>query len=161
MIPHDVRRTTQWMIRFRFNESPNEKCLRAINLIDLVTKTRGADHLKLESRHLNLLQFLCLDVVAWDKLYKNWSSGKIDSRRLFPREYDFPKTFSLTENQFSGKTFFYTIASSLLLGLFICGRIAGGLLLYAIRRIRDRSVLGLFLGFSGYSIGKNLLDRFH
>ena len=26
--------------------------------------------------------------------------------------HDFPKTFSLTENQFSGKTYFYTIASS-------------------------------------------------
>ena len=26
---------------------------------------------------------------------------------VFSREYDFPKTFSLTENQFSGKTYFY------------------------------------------------------
>ena len=26
------------------------------------------------------------------------------------REWDFPKTFSLSENQFSGKTYFYTIA---------------------------------------------------
>ena len=46
-----------------------------------------------------------------DQLYKNRSSRKIDSRRLFTREYDFLKTFSLTENQFSGKTYFYTIAS--------------------------------------------------
>ena len=47
-----------------------------------------------------------------DELYKNRSSRKIDSRGLFSREYDFPKTFSLTENQFSQKTYFSTIASS-------------------------------------------------
>ena len=46
-----------------------------------------------------------------DELYKNRSSRKVDSRRLISREYDFPKTFSLTENQFSGKTYFYTIGS--------------------------------------------------
>ena len=46
-----------------------------------------------------------------DELYNNRSSRKIDYQRLFSREYDFPKTFSLTENQFSGKTYFYTIAS--------------------------------------------------
>ena len=46
---------------------------------------------------------------GWRQLYKNWSSRKINSRRLFSREYDFPKTFSLTENQFSRKTYFYTI----------------------------------------------------
>ena len=46
-----------------------------------------------------------------DELYKNRSSRKIDSQRLFLREYDFLKTFSLTENQFSGKTYLYTIAS--------------------------------------------------
>ena len=46
---------------------------------------------------------------ARDQLYKNRSSRKIDSRRLFSREYDFRKTFSLTENQFSGKIYFYTI----------------------------------------------------
>ena len=34
----------------------------------------------------------------------------MDSRILFSRELDFPKTFSLTENQFSQKTYFYTIA---------------------------------------------------
>ena len=33
-----------------------------------------------------------------EELYKNRSSRKIDSRRLFSREYDFQKTFSLTEN---------------------------------------------------------------
>ena len=49
---------------------------------------------------------------ARDQLYKNRSSRKIDSRRLFAREYDFPKTFSLTENQFSGKAYLNTIASS-------------------------------------------------
>ena len=41
---------------------------------------------------------------ARDELYKNRSSRKTDSQRLFSREYDFPKTFSLTENQFSRKT---------------------------------------------------------
>ena len=46
---------------------------------------------------------------SWRQLYKNRSSRKIDSQRLFSREEDFPKTFSLTENQFSGKTYFYTI----------------------------------------------------
>ena len=46
-----------------------------------------------------------------DELYKNRSSRKIDTRRLFSREHDFPKPFSLTENQFSGKTYFYAIAS--------------------------------------------------
>ena len=51
-----------------------------------------------------------------DELYKNRSPRKIHSRRLFSREYDFPKTFSLTENQFSGKTYFYTIASRRLQG---------------------------------------------
>ena len=39
------------------------------------------------------------------QLYKNSSSRKIDSRRLLSREKDFPKTFSLTENQFSRKTY--------------------------------------------------------
>ena len=34
---------------------------------------------------------------------------KIDSQRLLSREWDFLKTYSLTENQFSGKTYFYTI----------------------------------------------------
>ena len=43
------------------------------------------------------------------QLYKNRFSRKIDSPRLFSREYDFPKTFSLTGTQFSGKTYFYTI----------------------------------------------------
>ena len=46
---------------------------------------------------------------SWIQLYKNRSSRKIDSQRLFTREEDFPKTFSLTENQFSGKTYLYTI----------------------------------------------------
>ena len=48
-------------------------------------------------------------VPSWRQLYKNRSSQKIDSQRLLSREYDFPKTFSLIENQFSGKTYFYTI----------------------------------------------------
>ena len=45
----------------------------------------------------------------WGQLNKNRSSRKIDSQRLFSREKDFPKTLSLTENQFSRKTYFYTI----------------------------------------------------
>ena len=53
----------------------------------------------------------------WRQLYKNGSSRKIDSQRLFSREYDFPKTYSLTENQFSGKTYFYTIRPWLFLYL--------------------------------------------
>ena len=47
-----------------------------------------------------------VDCDGWRQLYKNRSSRTIDFRRLFSREYDFPKTFSLTENQFSGKAFF-------------------------------------------------------
>ena len=47
--------------------------------------------------------------VFWGQLYKNRSSRKIDSQRLFSREQVFGKTFSLAENQFSGKTYFYTI----------------------------------------------------
>ena len=54
-----------------------------------------------------------LDDSFRDELNKNRSSRKIDSQRLFSREYDFPKTFSLTENQCSGKTYFYTIGSRL------------------------------------------------
>ena len=38
------------------------------------------------------------DLQRRDELYKSRSSRKIDSRRLFSREYDFPTTFSLTEN---------------------------------------------------------------
>ena len=49
--------------------------------------------------------------MIWDELYKNRFYRKIDYQRLFLREYDFPKTFSLTENQFSRKTYFYTISS--------------------------------------------------
>ena len=43
------------------------------------------------------------------QLCRNRSSRKIDSRRLVSREQDFGKTFSLTQNPFSGKTYFYTI----------------------------------------------------
>ena len=46
---------------------------------------------------------------TWRKFYKNRSSRKIDYHGLLSREYDFQKTFSLTEIQFSGKTYFYTI----------------------------------------------------
>ena len=51
-------------------------------------------------------------------MYKIRSSRKIDSRRLFTREYDFPKTLSLTENQFSGKAYLYTIRPCALQPLF-------------------------------------------
>ena len=46
------------------------------------------------------------DRICWGQLYKNRSSRKIDSLILFSKEWDFPKTFSLNENQFSGKTYF-------------------------------------------------------
>ena len=45
----------------------------------------------------------------WRQLYKNGPSRKIYSQRLLSREYDFRRTFSLTENLFSGKTYSYTI----------------------------------------------------
>ena len=48
-------------------------------------------------------------LVVWGQLYKNRSSGKIDFQRLSSREYDFLKIFFHTENQFSRKTYFYTI----------------------------------------------------
>lgn len=35
---------------------------RALWLIDYVIKTDGAEHMKLSSRHLNMAQYLCLDV---------------------------------------------------------------------------------------------------
>ena len=43
---------------------------------------------------------------GWRQLFRNRSSRKIDSRRLFLREKDFKKTISLTENRFCGKTYF-------------------------------------------------------
>ena len=50
-------------------------------------------------RGLNsILEGQALDRKTWDELYKNRSSRKIDSQRLFPREEDFPKIFSLSEN---------------------------------------------------------------
>ena len=54
---------------------------------------------------------------SWRQWYKNRSSRKIDSQRLFSREKDFPMNLSLTENQFSGKTYFYTIRPWALLRL--------------------------------------------
>ena len=58
-----------------------------------------------------LIPLFSVIMVIRDELSKNRSFRKIDSQRLFSREYDFPKTFSLTENRFYGKTYFYTIAS--------------------------------------------------
>ena len=46
-------------------------------------------------------------------MYKSRSSRKIDSQRIFSREYDFPEYLYLSENQFSRKTYFYTVASRL------------------------------------------------
>ena len=37
----------------------------AIWLLEYVSKTKGAEHLKPASRNLNYLQYLCLDVVAF------------------------------------------------------------------------------------------------
>ena len=65
----------------------------------------------LSRSHIQAFLLLRLGEEHRDELYKNRSSRKIDSQRLFSREYDFPKTFSLTENQFSRMTYFYTIAS--------------------------------------------------
>ena len=59
-------------------------------------------------RHSRLVLAPLLHVL-WRKLYENRSSRKNDSKRLFSREYDFPKTFSLTENQFSRKNYSYQI----------------------------------------------------
>ena len=42
---------------------------------------------------------------AWSELYKTRSYRKIDSK-LLSRELDFQKTFSLTDDQFSRKTYF-------------------------------------------------------
>ena len=50
-----------------------------------------------------------VSTASWRQLYNIRSYRKIDSQRLFSREKDFPKTFSLTENQFSRKIYFYTI----------------------------------------------------
>ena len=49
---------------------------------------------------------------SWRQLHKNRSSRKINSRILLSREWDFQKTLSLTERQYSGKTYFYTIHAS-------------------------------------------------
>lgn len=35
----------------------------AIWLLEFVSKTKGAEHLKLSSRHLNLIQYFCLDII--------------------------------------------------------------------------------------------------
>ena len=50
-----------------------------------------------------------LQLEFWRQLYKNRSFRKIDSPGIFSREYDFLDTLSLTEDQFSGKTYFSTI----------------------------------------------------
>ena len=80
-------------------------------------------------------------------MYKNGSSRKIDSRILFPREYDFPKTSSLTENQFSRKTFLYTIASRSLPRLPLL------YVLLASVRLSPRALNSLLSGPSGGSKG--------
>ena len=57
--------------------------------------------------HIVVPRVVVVVVGVWGQLYKNRSSRKIDSQILFSREYDFTKTFSLTENPFSRKTYFY------------------------------------------------------
>ena len=47
--------------------------------------------------------------LAWRQVYKNKTSRKTDS----------PKTYLLTENQFSGNSYFYTLASGLLRGVVL------------------------------------------
>jgi hypothetical protein len=37
----------------------------ALWLLEYVSKTKGAEHLKVASRKLNFVQYLCLDVVAF------------------------------------------------------------------------------------------------
>ena len=44
--------------------------------------------------------------LSWSQLYKNRSARKIDSRRLFSKEYDFPKTFFLLRICFPGRPIF-------------------------------------------------------
>ena len=87
------------------------------NLHSLILDGNGIERLRPGSFNgLSVLGSLSLaDNALRDELYKNRSSRKIDSRRLFSREYDFGKTFSLTENQFYRKTYFYAIASRSLL----------------------------------------------
>ena len=36
---------------------------KSIWLLEHIMETNGADHLKLDSRHLNIFQYLCLDVL--------------------------------------------------------------------------------------------------
>ena len=71
--------------------------------------TRTCLRVAISSSVLVNSSFHCCLCDSWGQLYKNRSSRKIDYRRLFSSEYDFPKTFSLTE--FSGKTYFYAIGS--------------------------------------------------
>ena len=70
------------------------------NLHSLVLDGNGIERLRPGSFNgLSVLGSLSLAGNALrDELYKNRSSRKIDSRRLILRKYDFPKTFSLTEN---------------------------------------------------------------
>lgn len=44
------------------NETPLEK---VINLIGYLIRHKGAEHLKLSSRHLNVFQYFCLDTISF------------------------------------------------------------------------------------------------
>ena len=37
----------------------------AVWLLEYVSRTKGADHLKIESRNLNLLQYFCIDTITF------------------------------------------------------------------------------------------------
>ena len=91
--------------------------------------------------------------VPRDELYKNRSSRKIDSQGLFSREHDFPKTFSLTENQFSRKTYFYTIASRRARGWAAAAEVERSLLRLRARRA-VRSMQRSFFGRPKRTAGK-------
>ena len=89
------------------------------------------------------------------QLYKNRSSRKIDSQILFLREYDFPKTFSLTENLFSWKTYFYTIASRVYRHV---GDIGMVWTLDEFRSVEDKKLIGghVFMMMGDYDSAQNM-----
>ena len=79
------------------------------NIVSVTGETEDVEEIKCHMCEFSLRCEYSCEGVFRDELYKNGSSRKMHSRRLFSRECDFQKTFSLTENQFSEKTCFYTI----------------------------------------------------
>lgn len=55
----------------------------AIWLLEFISKTRGAEHLKLSSRNLNLIQYLSIDILLF--LYLVLQTVIVLLRRLFMR----------------------------------------------------------------------------